>query len=178
MENKYFRGDMYYTALGEGIGSEQQGYRPTVIIQNDVGNNHSPTVVVSAVTGKPKGEKLPTHLSIGAVCGLKEPSVVLLEQLRTVDKSRLIRYIGHLDDDNMRNIDRLCEISLGLKCKTPDILTMCLCYTCAEYFRNTGAHRVYRLDPEQTVRDTCTYCNYRSGFDYIIIEKKPKQNFY
>ena len=90
MNQTYLRGDMYYADLGQGIGSEQEGYRPVVIIQNNVGNKHSPTVIIASVTSKTDAKpKLPTHYYINAEDGLELPSIVLLEQLRTVDKRRL-----------------------------------------------------------------------------------------
>ena len=89
MNHTYLRGDMYYADLGRGIGSEQEGYRPVVIIQNNVGNKHSPTVIIASITSKTGVKaKLPTHYYIDAEDGLELPSIVLLEQLRTVDKRR------------------------------------------------------------------------------------------
>ena len=95
MKRTYQRGEMYYADLGRGVGSEQEGRRPVVIIQNDIGNKHSPTVIVAAITTKTAGKrKLPTHFEIGAEHGLKAPSLVLLEQIRTIDKHRLVKRIG------------------------------------------------------------------------------------
>ena len=95
MNHTYLRGDMYYADLGQGIGSEQEGYRPVVIIQNNVGNRHSPTVIIASITSKKDAKpKLPTHYYIHAENGLELPSIVLLEQLRTVDKRRLGDFIG------------------------------------------------------------------------------------
>ena len=90
MNKTYLRGEMYYADLGRGIGSEQEGYRPVLIIQNDVGNRYSPTVIVASISSRIDGKsKLPTHYYINAEDGLREPSVVLLEQIRTIDKHRL-----------------------------------------------------------------------------------------
>ncbi len=95
MDRTYLRGDMYYADLGKGIGSEQEGYRPVVIIQNNVGNRHSPTVVIAAISSKVGIKpKLPTHYFINAEDGLELPSIILLEQLRTVDKLRLEKSIS------------------------------------------------------------------------------------
>ena len=97
MNHTYLRGDMYYADLGRGVGSEQEGYRPVVIIQNNVGNKHSPTVIIASITSKTGVKaKLPTHYYIDAEDGLELPSIVLLEQLRTVDKRRLGNFIGHI----------------------------------------------------------------------------------
>lgn len=111
----YSRGDMYYADLGRGIGSEQKGYRPVLIIQNNVGNKHSPTVIIAAITSRVGVKaKLPTHYFINAECGLQAPSLVLAEQIRTIDKKRLDSYIGHLSNEHMRNIDNALSISLNL----------------------------------------------------------------
>ena len=94
MSRTYLRGDMYYADLGRGVGSEQEGYRPVVIIQNNTGNRHSPTVIVAAISSKVGVKpKLPTHYFINAENGLDLPSIVLMEQLRTLDKRRLAKYI-------------------------------------------------------------------------------------
>ena len=115
MKRTYLRGEMYYADLGRGIGSEQEGRRPVVIIQNDVGNKHSPTVIVAAITTKTAGKrKLPTHYEIGTEHGLKAPSLVLLEQIRTIDKRRLREHMGHLDDNQMSMVDDAIAVSFGL----------------------------------------------------------------
>ncbi len=112
---KIMRGDLYYANLDPVIGSEQSGYRPVVIIQNNTGNRFSNTVIVAAITSKPDVKvKLPTHCYIQAGDVLGVPSVVLLEQLRTLDKSRLSRYIGKLHSSYMGKIDRALIISVGL----------------------------------------------------------------
>ena len=106
MNHTYLRGDMYYADLGRGIGSEQEGYRPVVIIQNNVGNKHSPTVIIASITSKTGVKaKLPTHYYIDAEDGLELPSIVLLEQLRTVDKRRLGNFIGHLSEKHICGIN-------------------------------------------------------------------------
>ena len=104
MNTTYLRGQLYYADLSKGVGSEQEGYRPVLIIQNDVGNKYSPTVIVAAVTSKVGVKpKLPTHYFIEAnTVGLTAPSIVLLEQLRTLDKRRLERYIGRVDSCHIR----------------------------------------------------------------------------
>lgn len=112
---KILRRDLYYADLDPVIASEQAGYRPVVILQNDTGNRFSNTVIVAAITSKPDAKaKLPTHCYIKAGEVLDVPSVVLLEQLRTLDKSRLSRYIGRLSQAYMEKIDRALVVSLGL----------------------------------------------------------------
>ena len=110
------RGDMFYADLSPVIGSEQGGVRPVVIIQNDVGNKHSPTVIAAAITSQMGKSKLPTHIEIGSQNnGLKADSVVLAEQIRTIDKSRLKEKIGHIEDDNLMNkINNALGVSFGL----------------------------------------------------------------
>ena len=109
------RGEMYFADLRlDAVGSEQSGYRPVLVVSNDTGNRHSPTVVVAAITSKSKKTKLPTHRMLPAFSGLEIPSVVLLEQIRTVDKCRLQTLIGTLDEITMRGIDRAFAVSMGL----------------------------------------------------------------
>ena len=170
--NSIYRGDMFYANLEPGIGSEQYGNRPVLIIQNDVGNKFSPTVIVAAVTSKAGIKpKLPTHyfLKAGTV-GLHEPSIVLLEQIRTLDKKRLYNYLGKLDAQQIQGINRALEISMGLS-KRSKKMVMCLCPVCANNFLSTNDYILQRINQTQTDKDVCTYCNIRRGFDYAIIPK-------
>ena len=115
MAKPYYRGELYYADLGKGIGSEQEGYRPVVIIQNNMGNKYSPTVIVAPVTTNHDAKaKLPTHCYIGAESGLDAPSVILLEQLRTIDKTRLKDKVCHLDYEVLKKVDKALGISLDL----------------------------------------------------------------
>lgn len=111
------RGDMFYADLSPVVGSEQGGVRPVLIIQNDVGNKHSPTVIAAAVTSQTGKTKLPTHIEIEPEqSGLKAESVVLTEQIRTIDKSRLKEKIGHIDDEKIINrINNALGVSFGLE---------------------------------------------------------------
>ena len=173
MNKTYLRGEIYFADLEQGIGSEQEGYRPVVIIQNDVGNRHSPTVIVAAVTSRKEAkEKLPTHFYAGEESGLDRPSVVMLEQLRTLDKQRLDKYVGRLDQKKLNELDNALAISLDLKHHIPDALIMSLCSVCADNFRNTGAYFLRRVNPGQIQKEKCTYCDQRRGFDYEIIPKR------
>lgn len=109
------RGDIYYADLSPVVGSEQGGVRPVLIVQNDVGNKYSPTVIAAAITSRREKNKLPTHIEVdGAGCGLAKDSVVLLEQIRTIDKKRLKEKTGRLDGDSMQQIDRALTVSFGL----------------------------------------------------------------
>ncbi|SHI55353.1 type II toxin-antitoxin system PemK/MazF family toxin [Propionispora hippei] len=109
------RGDIYYANLSPVIGSEQGGHRPVLVIQNDVGNKYSPTVIVAAITSQISKAKLPTHVEISAKqYNLEKDSVILLEQMRTIDKRRLKEKVTHLTEDIMTQIDDAVRVSLGL----------------------------------------------------------------
>ncbi len=113
-ESKFIRrGDIYYADLSPVVGSEQGGVRPALILQNDTGNRHSPTVIAAAITGSLK-RQLPTHVDIGCIENLYKQSFVLLEQIRTLDKARLQRYIGHIDGRKMDEINEALLISVGI----------------------------------------------------------------
>lgn len=102
------RGEIYYADLSPVVGSEQGGVRPVLIVQNDVGNKHSPTVIAAAITSQREKAKLPTHIELEAdSCGLSKDSVVLLEQIRTIDKKRLKERMGELDLNSMRSEERV-----------------------------------------------------------------------
>ena len=111
------RGDMFYADLSPVVGSEQGGVRPVLTIQNDTGNKYSPTVIAAAITSQTGKNKLPTHIEIGSKgMGLKSDSVVLTEQIRTIDKSRLKEKIGHIDDSMIMNkVNNAIGISFGLE---------------------------------------------------------------
>ena len=109
------RGDLYYADLSPVVGSEQGGVRPVLIIQNDIGNKYSPTVIIAAITSQINKAKLPTHIEISAnEYGLNKDSVILLEQIRTIDKKRIREKIGCLDNNVMLKVDNGLQISLGL----------------------------------------------------------------
>lgn len=109
------RGDVYFADLSPVVGSEQGGVRPVLVIQNDIGNRFSPTVIVAAITAQIQKAKLPTHVEIDAkTYGFDRDSVILLEQIRTIDKQRLTDKITHLDDEMMARVNEALQISLGL----------------------------------------------------------------
>ena len=109
------RGDIYYADLSPVVGSEQGGMRPGLIIQNDTGNRHSPTGIAAAITSQTGKANLPTHISLAArSCGLTRDSVILLEQVRTLDKSRLRERMGRLDEPAMHQVDNAIAVSFGL----------------------------------------------------------------
>jgi len=110
------RGDIYYADLSPVVGSEQGGMRPVLIVQNDTGNKHSPTVIAAAITSQVGKARLPTHIELsGQSCGLSRDSVILLEQIRTIDKSRLRERMGRLDEPLMNEVDNAIAVSFGLE---------------------------------------------------------------
>lgn len=115
MDNSVKRGDIFYADLSPVVGSEQGGVRPVLIVQNDTGNRHSPTVIAAAITSQTGKARLPTHIELSAMnCGLPKDSVVLLEQIRTLDKKRLREHMGKLDDVLMQRVDLAIAVSFGL----------------------------------------------------------------
>ena len=109
------RGDIYYADLSPVVGSEQGGMRPVLIVQNDIGNRFSPTVIAAAITSQTGKARLPTHISFaGQSCGLTKDSVILLEQIRTIDKQRLRERMGKLDESMMNRVDSAIAVSFGL----------------------------------------------------------------
>lgn len=109
------RGDIFYADLSPVVGSEQGGTRPVLIVQNDTGNRHSPTVIAAAITSQTNKAKLPTHIELsGRAVGLTKDSVVLLEQIRTIDKRRLREHMGRLDESMMNRVDNAIAVSFGL----------------------------------------------------------------
>ena len=110
------RGDIFYADLSPVVGSEQGGTRPVLIVQNDTGNRHSPTVIAAAITSQTGKARLPTHISLtGSNYGLSKDSIVLLEQIRTIDKKRLREHMGRLDETLMNQVDNAIAVSFGLR---------------------------------------------------------------
>lgn len=170
MSRTYLRGDLYYADLGYGIGSEQKGNRPVVIIQNNVGNKHSPTVIIAAITSKANVKaKLPTHYYLDAGNGLAMPSIVLLEQIRTIDKRRLSDYIGRLNKAHIQGINHALAVSIGLIEPVPQKLTLCLCGACADAFRGMGVFTLREAGVEQAEKEICDYCKERTGAYYDVL---------
>lgn len=177
------RGQMYFAGLDPVVGSEQGGTRPVLVIQNNAGNLHSPTIIVAPITSQLKKKRQPTHIGIPPWFGLPHQSMAMLEQIRTIDKSRLEDYIGCLDDDVMDYVDRALGISVGLtnaepfqqdsRSDVPDEMVLCLCPTCVRQFIFSPEHIVQRVDRGQ-VKETCTYCSIRDGYDYRIIHRKKR----
>ena len=115
VDNSVKRGDIFYADLSPVVGSEQGGVRPVLIVQNDTGNRHSPTVIAAAITSQTGKARLPTHISVAPLsCGLPKESVILLEQVRTLDKRRLREKMGHVEEHVMEKVDLAIAVSFGL----------------------------------------------------------------
>ena len=113
------RGEVFYADLSPVVGSEQGGVRPVLIVQNDTGNRHSPTVIAAAITSQTGKAKLPTHISVSPMnCGLPKESIILLEQVRTLDKRRLREKMGRVDEEVMKKVDAAIAVSFGLHPQT------------------------------------------------------------
>ena len=138
--SKIRRGDMFYADFAPVVGSEQSGSRPVIVVQNNIGNKHSPTIIVVPLTRKPK-KPLPTHVVIPKSNGLDRDSFVLTEQVRTLDRSRFSKYIGHISDDIMCKVNRVLSISMDLgdcQSKKGEMLTYKLCPNCEADWKEIG----------------------------------------
>ena len=168
------RGDLFYYDFGTRTGSVQSGTRPVLVIQADDYNRNAPTIIVAAVTGVIKKRYLPSHILLGQEFGLKKPSMVLLEQLQTVNKDELRDYIGTIDDEQLlRRINITLKKTFGLwiykEEKKENI--RCLCSKCLKDYIHNPDYIVRRLDPFAKVKDHCDKCN-QTGWDYVIAERQ------
>ena len=186
LPDEVLRGQMYYADLDPVIGSEQGGNRPVLVIQNNIGNRHSPTIIIAPITTRVKKLHQPTHIGVPPYFGLPQNSMVMLEQIRTIDKSRLGSYVGCFDDDVMDYVDEALGISVGLhdlagKEQKPYAdeshdemhgeMVLTLCGTCLRQFICSPEHIVRRINHAQA-KEPCMYCHVRDGYDYRIIHKK------
>lgn len=171
MEEKMMikRGSIFFADLNPVQGSEQGGYRPVLIIQNNIGNAYSPTVIIAPITSRIK-TKLPTHVRLKEMKGLEKHSVVLLEQIRTLDKKRLDERIGYLNLYEMRKVDEALRVSVGMK-KLDKPIVLTLCPVCAKPFYESEEHYIKRADLYQKRKEECMFCNLRMGYDYLIRRK-------
>ena len=179
MENEVMRGEIYLADMRKGVRSEQNGIRPVLIIQNDVGNAQGPTVIIASITSKMDKPTLPTHVAIDTSCGLHMDSIVLMEQLRTIDKRRLGKYIGILDEKKMETIDKAISASVSndmvMRMFTEKDIQV-LCPTCAANLRDSGEFIVLRANPFQTELEGCFICHKPdgspNGYDYFVKKKQ------
>ena len=168
------RFEIYLYDFGSMPGSVQNGIRPALIIQDNRFNENSPTTIVAAITSVIKKERLPSHIFLGQEFGLSKPSMVMLEQIRTVNQNELGEYIGAITDPYLAKIlGRGIKKTLGMWDYAPRDKTAirCLCPQCAESYRNTRSFIIRRLDPFQKAKDACDRCN-RPGWDYVVVDRK------
>ena len=174
-ERKVKRGEIYLYDFGDNKGSVQSGIRPVLIIQCDEGNQKSTTTIVASITTVIKKRYLPSHIILGDKFGLKEPSMVMLEQIRTVNKSELGNYIGFVDSEYLiRKINIGVKKSFGLWVEKPsqrknDI--HCLCVKCLNDYKSNPDIIARRLDPFDNTKHKCDKCS-SNGYDYIIYDQK------
>lgn len=172
------RGEIYYYDFGINEGSVQNGCRPVLVVQCDEGNQASETTIVAAITSSKK-RYLPTHISLDESCGLREPSIVLMEQLRTINASELLDYVGTINDDQlMRMVNRGLKKALGMWSfqarPTDDV--RCLCPKCLDDYLETSEYIIRRLNPYDREKHTCDKC-FRTGYEYILSPRKyPVKN--
>lgn len=169
-ENLIKRGSIFYCMLPNRKGTVQRKTRPVMIIQNDVGNLHSPSTIVAPITSVEKKSYIPTHVYIGTRFGLRCGSTLLAEQITTVDKRMLCGFIGMATDEFMKQVDKALATSVGLDMvANKNEFEACLCSNCLDSFIQTHNYTIYRVNKTQAEKDTCTYCQQRKGFAYKII---------
>lgn len=161
------RGQVYLALLDPVIGSEQGGRRPVVVVSNNMGNRHGTTIVVVPVSTSARSA-LPTHVRVGGEAGLSERSVALCEQVRTVDKKRLLRFMGRLGRSSMALVGVALETELGL---AQDAELIVLCPSCADDFREAGSCRLRRVSPNEPSGEFCSVCATRRGYEYVLSRK-------
>lgn len=172
-EKMICRGDLFYYDFGDNSGSVQSGERPVLVVQADDYNQNAPTIIVAAVTSVIKKRYLPSHIILGEEFGLKKPSMVLLEQIRTVNREDLREYIGTVDDDKLfRQINATLKKTFGLWVYKPEEREniRCLCPKCLNDYIHNPDYIVRRLDPFAKRKDRCDKCD-RDGWDYVVTDR-------
>ena len=172
-EKMICRGDLFYYDFGDNSGSVQSGERPVLVIQADDYNQNAPTIIVAAVTSVIKKRYLPSHIILGEEFGLKKPSMVLLEQIRTVNREDLREYIGTVDDDKLfRQINATLKKTFGLWVYKPEGKEniRCLCPKCLNDYIHNPDYIVRRLDPFAKRKDRCDKCD-GDGWDYVVTDR-------
>lgn len=168
------RGDIFYYDFGVTKGSIQSGVRPVLVLQCNEGNAASPTVIVAAMTTSHKKAYLPSHIILNDTYGLREPSMVLLEQISVINKCNLERYIGNISDqETVKQIDIALEKVLGIKPYKPRVHeeVRCLCKKCLNDYKASPLYKVRRINPYTKVKEPCDKCN-GMGYDYAISERR------
>ena len=163
------RGDMFYANLDPTIGSEQGDSRPVLVVQNNAGNIHSPTIVVVPITRNINKKTLPTHVILPQSSGLEHDSLALVEQIRTIDRSRITGYIGHINSKAQSEIDIALSVCVGIenhRSAKGEMLILTLCARCESDFRNSGYVLVKK--GWQEVKEDCDFCKVRQGLTFGI----------
>ena len=182
MENKNIngkvqRGEIYLYDFGNNGGSIQNGVRTALVVQCNEGNAASSTTIIAAMTSIIKKQYLPSHIILGDQFGLKEPSMVMLEQLKTVNQSDFIEYIGKIDDEHyMKKINIGIKKAMGLWVDKPlhkPASVRCLCPKCLQDYKTSGSYIVRRVDPFVRVKEKCDKCE-GYGYDYLVIERSKE----
>jgi mRNA interferase MazF len=171
---KIKRGDIFYYDFGDNAGSIQCGNRPVLVLQAETFNQNAPTTIVAAITTVIKKQYMASHIVLPDDTGLEQPSMVMLEQIRTVNKSDLGRYVGTLQDEQTwKCVNNGLKKAFGLWLFKPERTgeIRCLCSSCARDYMNSGSFIVKRLDPFAKEKDVCTKCS-RMGYDYLIYDKR------
>jgi mRNA interferase MazF len=164
------RGEIYYACLNPVVGSEQGDTRPVLVVQNDIGNKYSPTIVVAPITSNHKKSHLPTHVKIPLSTGLDVDSLALVEQIRTIDRSRLDGYIGRIDTKIQLQIDEALAVCVGLgnsHSSKGGLLSLCLCPRCERNFVESGCILVKK--GWQAEKKLCDFCETKRGLVFGIV---------
>ena len=168
MTTRITRGEIYFANLGSAVGSEQDGFRPVLVVQNNIGNAHSPTIVVAPLTSSKKAF-LPTHVRIARTGLLTTDSIALCEQLRTLDRKRLDSYIGRIEPKEQRAVDHALAVSLELSSQ-PKTLDFTLCQSCKANFEYADYTLVKRGFMEH--KEACDLCRVGMGYEYGVFARK------
>jgi len=169
LKTKIHRGDIFNADLNPVIGSEQGDFRPVLIVQNDTGNHHSPTVIVVPLTRNLRKNPLPTHVMIPKSFGLGGDSLAFAEQIRTLDRSRLSNYIGRIDADVQTAVDKALAVCIGLVKRRPpkgEMFVLALCPCCETDFTNSGYLLIRKGLPDKTA--DCDFCKAADGITFGI----------
>ncbi len=176
-DRKIKRGDVFYYDFGQNPGSIQCGRRPVMVLQADNFNQSAPTVIVAAITTVIKKQYMPSHIILPEETGLEEPSMVMLEQMRAVNKDDLLRYVGTLQDEaTWRSVNNALKLTFGMRAfrtdRTGDI--RCLCSRCVRGYMNNPFFVVKRLDPFARKKEPCMKCD-SLGYDYLIYRRRDRR---
>lgn len=175
---KVKRGEIYLYDFGDNEGSIQNGIRPVLVVQCDEGNQASTTTVIAALTTAIKKRYLPSHIILGDGFGLREPSMVMLEQLKTVNQEDLTNYIGIVNDDSViRRINYGLKKALGVWVYKPQNTNeiRCLCGKCLQDYKSNPDYIVKRYDPFERVKQKCDKCQ-NLGYEYIVQERSERRS--